>query len=94
MKILAIEKEVPGINWDNESITLEREARQVFQLYLSDALREIYFTDEHVAILILECENKEKARQLLDTLPLVQKKLIDFEIMQLLPYTGYERIIR
>jgi len=93
MKILAIEKEIEGVNWDNQEETLKKEAHQVYQLYLSDNLREIYFTHENNAVLVLECGSLDTARKLLETLPLVQKQMIDFQIMQLKPYTGYGRIL-
>jgi len=94
MKILAIEKEIEGVNWDNTKELLEQEAKAVFQLYLSDNLREIYFTEDKNAVLILETKNKQAAKRLLDTLPLVQSGKIQFEIMTLNPYNGYERIIK
>lgn len=47
---------------------------------LSDVLREIYFTENKNAVLILECESKEQAEQILHELPLVQKQLISFEL--------------
>jgi hypothetical protein len=94
MKILAIEKELEGVDWENQEETLRKEAHQVYQLYLSDNLREIYFTHENNAVLVLECESLEAAKKILEALPLVQKQMIDFQIMQLKPYTGYERILK
>ncbi len=94
MKILAIEKEFEGIKWDEMKDMLELEAQHVFQLYLSDSLREIYFTENKNAILILETDNRETAKEILDSLPLVKNRKIRFDIMELRPYTGYERIIK
>jgi hypothetical protein len=94
MKILAIEKEIEGVKWDNIEDLLEQEAQHVFQLYLSDSLREIYFTEEKNAVLILETDDRETAKELLDSLPLVKNMKIRFDIMELRPYTGYERIIK
>jgi hypothetical protein len=94
MKILAIEKEIEGVKWDNIEDLLEQEAQYVFQLYLSDSLREIYFTEEKNAVLILETDDRETAKELLDSLPLVKNRKIRFDIMELRPYTGYERIIK
>jgi hypothetical protein len=93
MKILAIEKEIEGVKWDSLGDLLVQEAQHVFRLYLSDSLREIYFTENKNAVLILETEDKTAAIKLLDTLPLVQKRKIQFDIMELRPYTGYERIL-
>lgn len=94
MKILAIEKDIDGVNWSNEKDTLESEARHVYQLYLTGSLREIFFNEHHNAIIIMECESIEKAREILNSLPLVKKGMIKFDVMQLNPYTGYDRIIK
>ena len=94
MKILAIENEIEGVEWDNLEDLLKDEAQHVYNLYLSDSLREIYFTENKNAILIMETEDKKTAIKLLDTLPLVKSGKIKFEVMELRPYTGYERIMR
>ncbi len=94
MKILAIENEVEGVEWENLEDLLKDEAQHVYNLYLSNSLREIYFTENKNAILIMETEDKTTALKLLDTLPLVKSGKIKFEVMELRPYTGYERIIK
>ena len=93
MKILAIEKELKSVDWEKESQTLIDEAKVAYTMLLSDSLREIYFTENKNAVLVLECENKTTAKQLLSKLLLVEKKIIDFEIMELQPYTGFSRLI-
>jgi hypothetical protein len=56
-------------------------------------LREFYFDEDHRrAVLILECSDAPDARSVLASLPLVREKLIDFDIMPLSPYTGFERL--
>lgn len=92
MRLLAIEKEVEGVDWSNESETLKKEAEQVYRLYLAGYIREIYFNEFHNAIIILECESEAQANELIGLLPLFQKGLIKFDVMQLKPYTGFERI--
>lgn len=94
MKILAIEKEIKSVDWKNENLTLIEEAKSVYKLMLAGNLREIYFTAQMNAVLILECEDKISTKQLLDNLPLVKKGIIDFEIMELLPYTGFTRLMK
>ena len=94
MKILALEKEIDGIKWENVEEVLAKEAHHVFQLYLSDSLREIYFTESKNAVLILETEDSKSAKKLLDSLPLVKSGMIKFDIMELRPYTGFERIFK
>ncbi|MBN1182559.1 MAG: hypothetical protein JXB49_09755 [Bacteroidales bacterium] len=93
MKILAIEKEHEGVELKNEESTLKQEAHRVYELYLSGFLREIYFNEEHCAVLILECKDKEEAIELLNTLPLVNQGMIEFEVTVLTPYSGYRRIM-
>jgi len=94
MKILAIEKEIEGTKWENTEKLLEQEAQHVFQMYLSDCLREIYFTENKNAVLVMEVKDCVEAINILDSLPLVRAGKIKFEIMELKPYTGYERIIK
>ena len=66
MKILALEHEIEGVEWDNTEKLLEQEARHVFQLYLSDNLREIYFTEDNNAVLIMETADRKTAEILLN----------------------------
>ncbi len=93
MKILAIERELHPVDWKNETTTLIDEAKSVYKLMLSDLLREIYFAENKNAVLILECENKDKAKQILQDLPLVKRKIISFDVMELFPYSGLSRLM-
>ena len=94
MKILALERELPGSTGDRFQPLLKDEARRVWELQQSGTLREIYFhAEEHTAILMLECAHAEEARHLLSTLPLVQAGLIDFVLIPLAPYDGFARLI-
>ncbi len=93
MKILAIENESRGINWSDQKEILKTEASAVYELIKEGLIREIYFNENKNAVLILECESMSKAIELLDLLPLVKKGLITFKVMELNPYTGFDRII-
>jgi hypothetical protein len=93
MKILAIEKEIPGANAAQFLPHLKAEAAAVWELYRSGVIREAYFDDKrHAAVLMLECADAGKARTVLSTLPLVKERLIDFDIIPLVPYTGFDRL--
>jgi hypothetical protein len=94
MKILALEREIEGTVWDNTEKLLEQEAQHVFQLYFFFNLREIYFTEDNNAVLILETKDRNAAEILLNSLPLVKSGKIKFEIMELKPYSGFERILK
>jgi hypothetical protein len=93
MKILAIEHERAGVTEEEIRPHLKAEAARVWELYLAGVIRETYFRpDQHAAVLMLECAGDDQARQLLDTLPLVEARLIDFEIIPLIPYPGLARL--
>lgn len=93
MKILAIEQEIEGKNWNTAKAILKQEAEHVYMLQKQGVLREVYFNEDKCAILILECKNKTEAEVILNKLPLVEHNYIKFEIKELLPYTGFERLI-
>ena len=94
MKILAIEKEIPGVKDSDYLPYLEAEARKAWEFYQLGLIREIYFTDDDCAILILEARDKAHAREIVDQLPLVQQKLIDFDLMVLTAYPGFARLFK
>jgi hypothetical protein len=93
MVILALEKELPGVTGEQFRPHLEAEAARVWELYQAGVFRELYFrADLPAAVLILECADVEEADQVLNTLPLVQKGLIAFDIIPLVPYPGFSRL--
>ena len=93
MKILAIEKQVPGVTAEQFKPHLKAEALKVWELYQAGAFRELYFrADRPDAVLVLECADVEAARQALDTLPLVKEGLIAFDLIPLRPYPGLARL--
>ena len=94
MKILAIEKEIPGVVDADYRPWLEPEARKAWELHQEGLIRELYFTDDHCAVLVLEARDKAHAREILDRLPLVQQKLIDFDLLALQAYPGFARLFK
>lgn len=93
MKILAIEKEIPGFTGEAFKLHLKAEAARAWELYQAGILREMYFRQDRTeAVLVLECKDSEEARGILNTLPLVQAGLITFELIPLIPYPGFARL--
>jgi muconolactone delta-isomerase len=94
MRILAIERPVKGVPEDGFTRDLGvAEARQAWELHQEGTIRELYFrADEHAAVLALECEDVEAARSVLASLPLVAAGLIEFEVLPLRAYPGFERL--
>ncbi len=92
MKILAIEKEIPGADWTGSEQILRNEALHVKKLMEQGIIKEIFFNEENCAVIILESKSIEDAKVVLSDLPLVKACLIDFELMELRRYTGFDRI--
>jgi muconolactone delta-isomerase len=93
MKILAIEHERSGATAEKFGQHSAAEALRVWELHQQGIIRELYFrADRSEAVLILECDSTETAKQVLLTLPLVQKGLIAFELIPLKAYPGFARL--
>ena len=93
MKVLAIEKEVPGVADDALGPHLVSEARRAWDLHQAGVIRELYFrTDWEGAVLVLECADADEARRVLGTLPIVQNGLIAFDVIPLTAYPGFARL--
>jgi muconolactone delta-isomerase len=93
MKILALEKEKPGVTAEDFRSHAKAEAARAWELYQAGVIRELYFRqDRPEAVLILECADVREAGQVLATLPLVKAGLITFEVIPLAPYPGFSRL--
>jgi muconolactone delta-isomerase len=93
MKILAMEKEMPGVQGEDFKPHLKAEAERVWELYRAGVLRELYFrADWPGAVLVLECAGVEEANEVLGSLPLVREGLIAFDVIPLVPYPGFSRL--
>jgi muconolactone delta-isomerase len=93
VKILAIEKEVPGVADEDFAPHLKAEAAQVWELHQAGVIRELYFrADWSGAVLMLECAGVEEAAGVLSTLPLVEAGLIAFDVIPLKAYPGFSRL--
>lgn len=93
MKILAMERELPGAGPAFSDPVLRAEAQRLWELVQQSVVRESYFdAGRHAAVLVLECGDLGEAQQHLSTLPLVQAGLITFEVIPLIPYSGFARL--
>jgi hypothetical protein len=93
MKILAIEHENPGCTASDFAPLLEEEARRVWELHQAGVIRELYFRQEqNEAVLVLECASTAEAEVTLARLPLAAAGLIQFELIGLRAYPGFERL--
>jgi hypothetical protein len=93
MKCIALEREIPGAGHEEFAKYSEAEAQKVWDLIQQEKIREIYFRqDQENAVIILECSDKKEAHEILATLPFVSQGLIEFEVIELRPYPGLERL--
>lgn len=93
MKVLAIERECHGTAAEQILPFLKQEAETVWEWVQAGIIREVYFHEEHSsAVLIMECDSKNHAAKVLNTLPLVQEELVEFDILPLVPYPGFARL--
>src|SRR5512145_721366 len=93
MKILALEHELPNTTAEQFQCHANEEARRVWDLQQAGIIREVYFrADKNEAVLVLECASVIEASEIIETLPLVQAKLITFEIIPMKAYPGFERL--
>ncbi len=93
MKVLALEQELSGVLAEQFQQYAKDEARKVWELVQAGVIRETYFRVERSeAVLVLECQSVEEARDVVSMLPFVQNKLITFELIALKAYPGFERL--
>jgi hypothetical protein len=94
MEFLALEIEKYPVNWAEVSVDLlKAEARRVYELQQAGLIRQIHFrADTRSAVIDWECDSWEQVKELTNSLPLVQAGFIEFDIMHLIPYPGFERL--
>jgi len=90
---LVITHDKPNVNWKEQELLLKQEAKILWDLQKNEIIRNIWFTkNSREAILILEAEDSKRAKEIIETFPLVKKGLITFDIVELVAYDGYERL--
>ena len=96
MKILAIAKVDPQTTFEKIQPHLEAEVRHAWKLYKEGIFREMYnWQDRRLGVVfVLECGSVDEARKILDELPFVREKFIDFEIIPLGPFSYFETLYR
>jgi hypothetical protein len=93
VKILALERELPGAGRDQFQFYGNEEARSVWELHQNGIIRELYFhADQHTAVLVLECASTHEAAAILGILPFAREGLIVFDLIPLTAYSGFSRL--
>ena len=88
MKILAIGTVLPGATMEKVQDLGKEEAQKVWELYTKGIFREFYLSAEDVprSIITLECTNVDEAKMIMDSLPLVNKKITSFQFIPMGPF--------
>ena len=69
---------------------LPAEVKRAKQLYMEGSFREIYSrSDGKGAILVIEAADQSEAEGFIQSLPLVEKQMLDYEIYGADPYRGF-----
>jgi muconolactone delta-isomerase len=93
MRVLALEKDLPGSRPDDFEALLKAEAKAVWELVQRGAIREIHFRElKTQAVILMEVESAREAEAVLAQLPLVRAGLTEFEVIGLRPYPGFSRL--
>lgn len=96
MQFLALEIENYPIDWkDVDPVLMEKEARCLYELQQDNLIRQVYFrSDTRSAVIFWECDSLERVQELSASFPLVEAGLIHFDVISLIPYTGFNRLFR
>jgi hypothetical protein len=91
MRILAIDRPLPGATPEKYHPHLLDEVRHSWQGFKNGPVRDIYFRQDRPGVVIfLECTSVEEAKKILAEYPLVKAGVIEFEAIPFGPFTNWE----
>ena len=96
MKILVLARRNAEVSLDQMRPHFKAEVEAVWDLYTRGIVREFYTRADQggPAVLTVESENVEAARQALQGLPLVEMKMIDLDLIPLAPFNGLTQLFQ
>jgi hypothetical protein len=90
MKWLAIGRLREGAGTREIAVRARAELRALWQLYRDGVVREMYSPGRPGAVLLLETAARQDAEAALAGLPLAAGGVIDFELIELNPFSAFE----
>jgi len=95
MKFLALEVENFPVNWAVVAPDLlKNEARHVYDLQQAGHIRQIFWrADTKTAIIEWECSSMQDIESMTASFPLVMEGYIHFDVIPLIPYSGFDRLL-
>ncbi|VWB52701.1 hypothetical protein BLA13014_02302 [Burkholderia aenigmatica] len=93
MKLLCLDVPLPGASLETYQPHLLDEVRHAWQLLKHGFVRDIYFRQDRPGVAIIaECDSSESAREALREFPLAKAGLIDWDIIPLGAFLGWETL--
>jgi len=93
MKLLCLDIPLPGASAEKYGPHMLDEVRHGWQLYKGGFIRDIYFRQDRLGVAIIaESDSIEAARKDLMEFPLAKFGLIDWEIIPLGAFVGWESL--
>ncbi|WGY70327.1 superoxide dismutase [Burkholderia cepacia] len=93
MKLLCLDVPLPGASPEAYQPHLLDEVRYGWQLLKRGIVRDIYFREDRPGVAIIaECDSIDSARDALREFPLAKAGLIDWEIIPLGAFLGWEAL--
>ncbi|MBL27311.1 MAG: superoxide dismutase [Rhodospirillaceae bacterium] len=90
MKVIAIATRSPDHTAEQFAPHLQEESQRAMNLFAKEIFREIYSRrDGKGAVIVLEAESEEQAREAVDSLPLVKLGMLSVEIYPVQPYRAF-----
>jgi hypothetical protein len=90
MKLLAIGRLRQGADAYQIALRTHDEMRALWQLYRDGIVREMYSPGGPGSVLVIEATARQEAEAILASLPLAADGVIDFELIELRPFSGLE----
>lgn len=88
--LAVISRKSSGFSEDQIAALLEPEAEYIRKGYTQGVFRSVFSRgDVKGAVIELECESADAAREILENLPMAAAGMLDMEIIPLLPYRGF-----
>ncbi len=96
MKILVLARRHGQVPVEEMQPHFTAEVQAIWELYAQGVIREFYTRADQpgAAILFAEAETVESAQQALATLPLVERQMIDLDLIPLAPFTNLARLFQ
>ncbi|MGA3092439.1 MAG: hypothetical protein ABSD75_27870 [Terriglobales bacterium] len=93
MKILCLDRPLPGATLEKVLPHLQDEVRHVWQAYKNGIVREIYTRQDRLGVaIIFECASIVEAKDTFADLPLVRAGLIEIDTIPLGPFLPWEML--